>query len=251
VNRTTTVYLTGGGPGSFTPLRRHLKSAVAEIAVAAGPAKGRAPLVAYVGAASADHAGFFRMIRAAVEGATKARMRLAKLASRKAKASEARGLLDDCDLVFVSGGDVEHGMRVLHDRDMVEPLRSLAGAGKPMFGISAGSLMLAQDWVRFPDEDSAKAELFPCLGIAPIHVDAHAEEDEWEELRVLVHLLGRRGRPQPVGHGLTRGGGLRLEVAGDKLRARAIGTPIPRIVLRRGKVVDARPLVPASAKRPK
>jgi peptidase E len=251
VNRTTTVYLTGGGPGSFAPLRRHLKNALGEVANGRAAANGRAPLVAYVGAASDDNAGFFRMIRDVAQGATKARMRLAKLASPKAKTSEARALLEDCDLVFVSGGDVEHGMHVLHDRDMVKSLRSLARAGKPMFGISAGSLMLAREWVRFPDDDSSKAELFPCLGIVPVHVDAHAEEEDWEELRVLVHLLGRSGRRKPVGHGLTRGGGLRLDVAGDEVRARAIGTPIPRIVVRRGKVVDGRPLFPPPARRTK
>ena len=131
-------------------------------------------------------------------------MKLAKLASPRAKVSEARALLESCDLVFVSGGDVEHGMKVLHDRDMVKPLQALAKAGKPMFGVSAGSLMLAGDWVRFPSEDAASAELFPCLGIAPLHADAHAEADNWDELRVLVDLLRRRGDSEPLGYGLTR-----------------------------------------------
>ena len=97
-------------------------------------------------------------------------------------------------------------------------------------------------------DDAAKAELFPCLGIAPLHVDAHSEEDGWGELRVLVHLLRRRGDPAPIGHGLTRKGGLRLVVGRDGAEMHPIGTPIPRIVVRRGKVVDGSPLLPPKAR---
>ncbi len=235
-----TVHLTGGGPGSFLALRRHFKSALAEL-----PAKK--PLVAYVGTATDDNAGFFTMIKTAMcASAPHAKVRLAKIASPKAKMSEARALLDDCDLVFVSGGDVEHGMKVLHDKDMARHLTSLAHAGKPMFGISAGSLMLARDWVRFPDDDSAKAELFPCLGIAPLHADAHAEAENWDELRVLVDLLRKRGRPdeEKLGYCLTKKGGLRIVIDGDVKRAKIapIGTPTPRIGVKRDKVVDLEPL---------
>ncbi|HEY6463668.1 MAG TPA: Type 1 glutamine amidotransferase-like domain-containing protein, partial [Polyangiaceae bacterium] len=184
------LHLVGGGPGTVLALRRHFKVALAAI----GTPK---PLVAYVGTASNDDRGFFTMIAGMVSLAG-ARMRLAKIASPRARMSEARALLDGCDLVFVSGGDVEHGMAVLHERDMAKHLTGLARGGKPFFSISAGSLMLARDWVRFPDEsDEDSAELFPCLGIAPVHVDAHSEEDDWSELRVLMRLLHERGDRAP------------------------------------------------------
>jgi len=249
VKKSTTLYLTGGGPGALTSLKRHFRTAIRET-VKAKHGHERSgtrakPLVAYVGAASNDDASFFAMIRDAVDASARSvRMVHAKLATPRASASAARMLLEECDLVFVSGRDVEHGMRVLGNKDMVRPLRSLAGAGKPMFGISAGSLMLAREWVRFPDDDSSKAELFPCLGIAPLHVDAHAEEEDWSELRVLVDLLRRRGDPRPMGHGLTRGGALRLTLAPRGAAVRAVGTAIPRVVVRRGKVVDGAPLLP-------
>jgi peptidase E len=241
--RARVVHLVGGGPGTVLALRRHFKAALGAL----GREKA---LVAYVGTASNDDAGFFRMIRAglttAVSRGRGARMELAKLASPRASASEARALLEDSDMVFVSGGDVEHGMRVLEERDMARTLRALSAAGKPMFGISAGSLMLAREWVRFPDEDDdSTAELFPCLGIAPLHVDAHSEDDGWSELRVLVRLLHERGDREPVGHGLTRKGALRVVLdgpRGDRAKMEPMGTPIPRLVVRRGKVVDAAPL---------
>lgn len=236
MNKTATIHLTGGGPGALLALRRHFKAALKETG------KPR-PLVAYVGTASRDNAGSFTMIKTGLcVGASAPRVRMAKIASPSAKASEARALLEESDLVFVSGGDVDLGMKVLHERDMVKPLRALARGGKPMFGISAGSIMLAREWVRFPDDDDAKAELFPCLGIAPLHADAHAEEDDWDELRVLVDLLRRRGDAGPVGYGLTRKGGLRVEVAGDEVQMTAIGTAIPRVGVRASKVVDLTPL---------
>ena len=217
-----TVHLVGGGPGAMLALRRHFKAALA-------PLQRPHPLVAYVGAASRDHRGFYGMIRGAL-AATTARMKLVK-----------RAVLEECDLVFVSGGDVELGMTVLDDRDVAGTLRSLGRRGKPMFGISAGSLMLAREWVRFPDDDDGRAEIFPCLGIAPIHVDAHSEDDGWSELRALVRLLHARGDESPVGYGLTRKGGLRVDVR-DGAAPEAVGTPIPRFVVKRGAVVEGPPL---------
>ncbi len=217
-------------------LRRHFKSAIS------GVETKRAPLVAYVGAASDDNAGFFQMIRAAVSVGTKAQLKMVKLASPRASASDARALLEKCDLVFVSGGDVDHGMTILNEKDMVKPLRALAAQGKPMFGLSAGSLLLARDWVRFPEGNEPHPELFPCLGIAPIHVDAHAEADDWSELRVLVDLLRIRGDAEPLGYGLTRKGGLHVEVSRDEVAVSALGTAIPRVGVRRGKVTDLPPL---------
>jgi peptidase E len=225
------LHLIGGGPGTVLALRRHFKEAIASLS------RPR-PLVAYVGVATDDNRGFYTMVRGALAHGG-ARMELARIASPRASASDARKLLQDCDMVFVSGGDVERGMDVLHARDMAGTIVAMARAGKPMFGISAGSLMLARDWVRFPDDDEAKAELFPCLGIAPVHVDAHSEEDGWSELRVLVRLLHERGDDNPVGYGLTRKGGLHVAIDGrGAARLQPIGTPIPRIVVRRGRVAD-------------
>ncbi|HEX8793146.1 MAG TPA: Type 1 glutamine amidotransferase-like domain-containing protein [Polyangiaceae bacterium] len=226
----STLHLVGGGPGTVLALRRHFKAAIA------GLGKER-PLVAYVGTATDDNRGFFAMIRGALS-VTSARLVLARIASPRASMAEARALLDESDMVFVSGGDVERGVQVLNERDMARSLRALAKRGKPMFGISAGSIMLAREWVRFPDDDDdARAEIFPCLGIAPVHVDAHSEDDGWSELRVLVRLLHERGDRDPVGYGLTRKGGLRVVLDGEAALA-PFGTPIPRILVAKGRVTE-------------
>jgi peptidase E len=232
---TQTFRLVGGGPGTVLALRRHFKAALDAL-------DRPSPLVAYVGVASNDDRGFYTLLRGLL-GASGARVKLAKMASPRASASEARALLEESDLVFMSGGDVEQGMKTLHDRDMARVLLALGRSGKPMFGVSAGSLMMGREWVRFPDEDDeSTAEIFPCLNLAPVHVDAHSEEDGWSELRILVRLLHERGDTDPVGYGLTRPGGLWVTVDDRGVDVKAMGTPIPRIVVRRGKVVEGKPL---------
>jgi peptidase E len=230
-----TTHLFGGGPGALLALRRFFREALSEVA-------SEDPLVAYVGVASNDNHGFFTMIRGGL-ALTRGRMKMARIASASAAASEARELLEEADLVFVSGGDVDLGMKILHDRDVATTVRRLARAGTPMFGISAGSIMLGREWVRFPDEDDEQsAELFPCLGIAPVHVDAHDEADDWSELRSLVRLLHERGDADAVGYGLTRKGGLRVDVDGDRVEMMPFGTETPRFVVRSGKVTEGTPL---------
>jgi len=232
------ITLTGGGPGAVAALKRHFRAATRALGT-------KAPLVAYVGSASSDDKGFFAMIAAAL-AVNGTRVELARTASRRASVAVAKKLLEESDLIFVSGGDVEHGMKVLKEHGLDDVLRHLASGGKPMFGVSAGSIMLGREWVRFPGDDDARAEIFPCLGIAPIHVDAHAEDDDWSELRTLVRLLHARGDRAPIGHGLTTRGGVTVSAGPQGVKVRAIGTAIPRVGFARGKVVDRAPL-PVSA----
>ena len=221
-------------------LRRHLKSALAETP------RAKKPLVAYVGAASADNAGFQAMIGAVLATAG-ARVRGVKLASPRAKVSAAQTLLEDCDVVFVSGGDVAAGMDVLEERGVLPLFHALARAGKPMIGISAGSIMLGRAWLRFPEDDGGEARgeapsVFPCMGIAPVFVDAHAEDDDWGELRELLSLIGASGEERPLGFGLTRKGGVTVEPSEDGTKVTAFGTAAPRFVANGKKVSEAPPL---------
>jgi peptidase E len=234
------IHLVGGGPGALLATRSHIKRAVA--ALKQEPKKK--PLVAYVGVASNDNVAFQKMLSAAFLG-TGARVEMAKLARKTAKVSNARALLADCDLVFMSGGDVEQGMNLLNERGVADELRALAAAGKPFLGISAGSIMTCKEWVRFPDDDDAKAETFACLGIAPVHMDAHSEADNWPELRTLVRLLGARDAAA-VGYGVPSKGCLRVELAADgKPKLKALGAEVTRIAAgKSGAPVDKTPLKP-------
>jgi peptidase E len=231
------IHLVGGGPGAILATRAHIKRAVDAV----GKKK---PLVAYVGVASDDNLGFQKMLAAAFVG-TGARIQMAKLARKTAKVSNALALLADCDLVFMSGGDVEHGMKILNERGVADELRKLARAGKPFLGISAGSIMTCKQWVRFPGDDESKAETFECLGIAPVHMDAHSEADDWPELRALVKLLARSDAGA-IAYGVPSKGCLRVELTSDgKPKLKPLGAEITRIAASKsGQPVAKPPLKP-------
>jgi len=228
------IHLIGGGPGTLHSLRRHL----AALVPSAVPARGaRKPLVAYVGAASGDNAEFQRMIAVEIAAAG-VRVQAVKLASPRAKTSAAKALLEGCDVVFMSGGDVDMGMNVLGERGLVPLFHDLARDGRPIIGISAGSMMLARAWVRFPEPGTrGRPTVFPCIGVAPVYVDAHAEEDRWAELRTLLRLLVASGETAPVGYGLTCDGGISVEPKSRRLQVVPFGTAAPRFIVRNGRVV--------------
>jgi peptidase E len=196
------------------------------------------PSVAYIGAASGDSRVFFMWIASMLKLAGSGDVRLAALASRRADPAKARSLLERSDVVFVSGGDVEQGMNVLERTSMGAWLAGLNRAGKPFIGVSAGSIMLARSWVRWPDGgNDAAAETFPCLGMAPLFCDTHAENDDWDELKALLRLVA----PQ-TGHGIPSGAALRVRADGT---VSALGKAVPRFESRDGNLLRLADLEPA------
>ena len=147
--------------------------------------------------------------------------------------------MEAADIIYVSGGDVEWGMQVLAEKGMTDFIMRLFRQGKPFFGLSAGSIILAQEWVRWrdPDDDST-AELFPCLGCAPVLCDTHDEEGGWEELRAALKLK----EDGAVGYGIASGTAIKVYPDG---KVEAAGEAVHRY-LRRGAEVKRIPdLTPA------
>ncbi len=229
------VYLIAGGRGME---RRRGPDPLIQAALGLAGASGsraarsseRRPSVAYVGAASGDNAMFRVLVARLFQKAGAGAVTLAPLCGKRADPRKARAVLEEADIIFVSGGDVEEGMRVLEETEMIEPLRLLHRQGKPFFGISAGSIMLARQWVRWRDpHDDASAELFPCLGIARVFCDTHGEGDGWEELKALVRLAP----PRAIGHGIVSGSAL---VVGSGGKVSALGGEIDRFTRKAGEV---------------
>jgi cyanophycinase-like exopeptidase len=165
----------------------------------------RNPAVAYVGVASGDNAEFRLWMAGLMQKSGAGQVTLAPLCGSRGDPDKARAVLEASDLVFVSGGDVEEGMGVLREKEMISVLRRLHQGGKLFFGTSAGSIMLARQWIRWPDpDDEASAALFDCLGLAPVFCDTHGEDDGWEELQALLHL----SPVGTIGHGIVSGAGL-------------------------------------------
>ena len=212
----SSIYLLAGGGGWRT---RKTPDPLLQRVFAAACA--RPPVIAYVGSASGDNRDFFSWLSVLFKGAGARAVRLVPTATPGADAGGARRVLRDSDLVFISGGDVEEGMRILAERRLVPFLRELHQAGKPFFGLSAGSIMLSRAWVRWQDpDDDGTAGVFDCLGLAPILCDTHAEEDDWEELHALLRL-----RPDgTLGYGIPSGGALVISPDGA---VEAAGSPVP------------------------
>ncbi len=188
-----------------------------------------APSIAYVGAASDDDAGFLKWLTTLFKASGSGPVRLAPMAGRNADLDEARRVLETSDLIYVTGGDVEAGMALLHRLRMDALLHRLYRAGRPFFGLSAGSIMLARAWVRWRDpDDDTTAEAFPCLGFARLLCDCHAEEDDWEELHALLRLQPS----ETIGYGIPSGAALRVAEDGS---VQALGKPVFRFEHRHGR----------------
>ena len=157
--------------------------------------------------------------------------------------AKAVGRRTEITIVCVSGGDVEAGMQVLAETGAGRHLRRLHRAGKPFFGISAGSIMLARQWVRWRDPDNdASAETFSCLGIAPVLCDTHGEGDDWAELKALLALC-------PVGatgYGIVSGSAL---VVRGRAEAFSAGGDVHVFRRRKGGVARVEDLPPVSPPR--
>ena len=224
------VYLIAGGRD-----RKSLRSVIRLIGEDAVKAK---PTIAYVGVASGDSLPFYLMMSTMIKEAGDCQIRRVLMAARKANLDKAEAILESADAVFMSGGDVEAGMHILEEKKMVGFLTGLFKRGKVFFGVSAGSIMLGREWVRWRDpEDDSTTELFPCLGIAPIICDTHAEADDWEELKSALKLKDEGAE----GYGIPSGSSLKVYPDG---RMEALDGAITRFVKRGDNIAGQPELLP-------
>jgi cyanophycinase-like exopeptidase len=199
----------------------------------------RRPTVAYVGTASGDNPAFRLLIGSRLQKAGAGKVTLAPLCGKRGNAEKAKTVIEASDLVFFSGGDVEEGMRVLKEKGVTDLLRNLFRTGKPFFGISAGSIMLAQQWIRWtnPDDDTS-AEFFDCLGLASVLCDTHSEAEGWEELKALLAL----SPTGTIGYGIASG--TAIVVSPDSIVS-ALGGEVHRFQKRAGGVMQIKSLFPS------
>lgn len=209
------IHLLAGGPGSdVTHLAALLRQALAST--------GRAePRVAYIGAASGDDAGFFRRLARVLEQAGAGAVTLAPTCGQAPRREDLlRRALAESDAIFVSGGDVDAGMKVLAATGAAALLRERLDAGIPYIGLSAGSILLGTEWIAWDESAGEPAvRVFPCLGFAPLICDTHSEDDDWSELRELLKLRP----PGTRGYGISSSAMLcvhadgRLDVSGGEV----------------------------------
>ncbi|MGE5580669.1 MAG: Type 1 glutamine amidotransferase-like domain-containing protein [Bacillota bacterium] len=188
--------LAGGRP-------RDPKTMVSLTARALKECDSPAPRVAYIGTANGDSVPFYLSMKALLREAGAGEVTMVHLAGTGVDLAAAKKALEAADAVYLSGGEVEDGMRWLEHHGLVGLLCDLRVRGKLFLGMSAGSILMGTHWVRWVDpDDDATAELFPCLGFAPTTFDTHAEDEDWKELKTALRLQG----PGACGYGIPSGG---------------------------------------------
>jgi len=224
------IYLLAGGPGAVRlspdPI---LQMALREL----GKTK---PSVAYIGAAHGDSLMFYLFIKRMIVAAGAGKVDLVHLVKKTSNLEKAQSLIQSADCIFVSGGDVGEGMRVLTERSVIPLIKNRYNEGALIIGVSAGSIMLAKQWINWPDEnDEASAELVPCMNIAPVLCDTHGEEDKWNELHSLILLT----KIEQIGYGIPGGGAMRISADGA---VEAIRMPLYRIERHEGTITRIKDL---------
>ena len=220
------IYLLAGGPGA----KRQSPDPILQMALRElGKTK---PTVAYIGAAHGDSLMFFLFIKRLITAAGAGKVELVPLVKKKSDIEKAQSIIQSADCIFVSGGDVKEGMRVLTERSVIALIKKRYNEGALIIGVSAGSIMLAKQWIDWPDENNeASAELFPCMNIAPVLCDTHGEEDKWNELHSLLRLTA----DDQIGYGIPSGGALRISMDGV---VEAINMPLYRIERKGDKIAQ-------------
>ncbi|MGA2519143.1 MAG: Type 1 glutamine amidotransferase-like domain-containing protein [Thermodesulfobacteriota bacterium] len=198
----------------------------------------RRPMISYLGTASGDDDTFRLWFTRLLQTAGAGEVTLVPLCGRRGDPERAKAILEASDLVFVSGGDVKKGMRVLVEKKMTGFLRRLHWSGKLFLGVSAGSIMLARKWVCWKDpHNDESAEIFSCLGLAPILCDTHGEGEGWVELKTLLTL----SPTDAVGYGIPSGTAIVVEP--DRTLS-VLGGEVDRFRRRTNGVVRIKGLVP-------
>lgn len=196
------------------------------------------PAVAFVGVAANDIWLIYTLFSIPIRIRCKCRFNRVLIAPKHADLDRARAILQSANVIIFSGGNMEAGMRILYEKGMVGFFRDLAKTEKIFIGGSAGSIMMAKEWVRWRNsDDNATAELYPCLGLVPIICDTHAENDNWEELKVALGLKGEGA----IGYGITSQACLKVSADG---RVEAEGGPVALYMFRNGKIDRQPDLLP-------
>jgi peptidase E len=164
----------------------------------------RSPSAAYVGASNGDNPELYTVFTAAMEGLGITRTRM--IPSAPTIADEA--FLATADLVLLAGGDVEQGWRAMDASGVRKLLLRRHREGAMLIGVSAGAVQLGM--LGWAAGDPSPERTFQTFGLVPFVIDAHAEAEDWPELRRVVR--DRRGAVR--GLGIPRGGGLVLHPDG-------------------------------------
>jgi peptidase E len=198
------------------------------------------PTIAYIGTANGDDESSFQRIAENLRVAGAGNVVHTQLSFNESDPEKAKRILSSADLVYVSGGDVFEGMMSLEKKNMVGFLQRLYQQGKPFFGLSAGSIILAEKWVQWSDpNDDSTAKLFPCLNIAKVLCDTHGEQDSWNELKIALSL----SEDGEKGYGITSGAAI---IVHPDCKVEAFGGAVSQFIQKDKEIIPLPDLPPIS-----
>jgi cyanophycinase-like exopeptidase len=168
------------------------------------------PVALYFGAASGDNREFGTALSRILKQDGAHRVLWPRLSGREKQVRQFLDALREADLVFMGGGDVEVGMQVLRDADLIGELHAAAERGVVFAGISAGAIMLGERWIHWPHAhaNNDEAHTYECLGIARCSLDTHGEDDEWRETQAFATVRARELGAKARAYGVPGGGAL-------------------------------------------
>jgi cyanophycinase-like exopeptidase len=196
------------------------------------------PSALYIGAANGDDRQFGTALCVLLTAAGAGRVIWPKLA-RSRERTMARAWLEQVDFVFVGGGDVDAGMLALRSADLVDDLQAAAARGAVFAGMSAGSIMLGERWIRWPTAEAGDdtAETYACLGIARCSLDTHGEGEGWREARSFAAVRARELGKCARAYGVPSGGALVVS-PGGKVQARGVPVAVFGAAPRRAATLE-------------
>ena len=167
---------------------------------------------AYIGAANGDRVAFFENMKTMLLRLGIKKVDFLRLARKDVDEKEVRKILKEADIIFISGGEVEDGMKWLSIHNLCEYLKVLFNEGKQFICVSAGTIMMGSHWFSIDEsKKDSNPTLIECLGIIPTVFDTHAEDEDWIELKTTLRLLGEGS----IGHGIPSFGMITADGSGN------------------------------------
>lgn len=224
-NKKKTVYLMAGGPGdSRGSMTAFMKQALADC-------DRPNPAVAYIGTASEDDHSFFLFLRKMILKAGASDCFLVPLCRKNPDIEKEKERMAEADAIFLSGGEVDEGAERLQQLGLCSCLKDLREQGKVFFGLSAGSIMMGENWAHWEKEDvDSTSSLISCLGLVPYTFDTHCESENWRELKQVLRLKGDGA----VGYGIQSGNMATVDAKGKLSSV----FPLDSFINQKGKIVS-------------
>jgi hypothetical protein len=173
------------------------------------------PKAAYIGISNGDTPAFYSLFCEAMNAVDVVHTGMITSIFRESE----QEFLESADIILLSGGDTQQGLKVFQDTGIARILRTRYQLGATLIGVSAGAIQLGS---------ACLGENIEPLKIVPFIVTVHADKDNFREIDTRV---GPLKTTTPV-YEIPLGAGLIYYPNGD---IEAVGKPINKLVFNAGK----------------